>query len=268
MVTDSSMQIRRPDNYRNKLLIIIAVSVILHILFILFMPIIKRHYPGFTPVSMVREIARKIPTPLQRETVVREVEPIQTKAPELEIPKPKLPELILSKTPPAKNAFTPEPVRTIDFPAKMVELDQPADDMINYQYADMSLKRSTNEVSSNIKSVLGSIKISNAPPVTGGPTLETRYPKLPEGFDVRAFTKRFYPEEMQRRGRQATIKLVVAVDEEGRVSNPVIVEGSRWTEFDEAAKKCALALRYEPALQNGVPIKIPRFQITIIFELD
>ena len=65
-----------------------------------------------------------------------------------------------------------------------------------------------------------------------------------------------------------TRALQAVVDEEGRVTNPVILSSSRkGVGFEVAALHAVLRWRYEPATSNGVPVPV-YFTIVVTFGLN
>jgi TonB family protein len=80
----------------------------------------------------------------------------------------------------------------------------------------------------------------------GSATVLSRIPVLLNLSDLRAILQRFYPEEARSRGREATVVLDIHINPGGRVTSVDIVR-SGGADFDEAAKKAALLLRFSPA---------------------
>ena len=85
----------------------------------------------------------------------------------------------------------------------------------------------------------------------------TRLPQLLNLGDLRAILKRFYPEEERLRGRQGTVVIDLHVDADGRVTSVEIVRSAA-PDFDEAAKRVGLLLRFSPAYLGAqkVPVKL------------
>lgn len=75
-----------------------------------------------------------------------------------------------------------------------------------------------------------------------------------------------YPEEARAQGREAEVRLLITVDEQGVVSDPEVVEAVG-SGFDEAALAAALSLKFSPARVNGEPRKV-RIGFQYFFTLD
>jgi hypothetical protein len=58
------------------------------------------------------------------------------------------------------------------------------------------------------------------------------------------------------RAGRASVELEVHVDESGRVTEALAVGGSRDTAWVEAARRCALGMRFYPALRAGQPVAV------------
>lgn len=63
-----------------------------------------------------------------------------------------------------------------------------------------------------------------------------------------------YPETLKSQGIEANVPVVVSIDETGKVTEVKIAKSSSYAEFDEAARKAALAELFEPATRDGVPV--------------
>jgi periplasmic protein TonB len=63
-----------------------------------------------------------------------------------------------------------------------------------------------------------------------------------------------YPEKYKAQGIEAAVTVMVSLDPSGKVKSVKIIKGSGYKEFDEAARKTALAEEFEPATRDGTPI--------------
>jgi TonB family protein len=94
----------------------------------------------------------------------------------------------------------------------------------------------------------------------------TRLPQLLNLGDLRAILKRFYPPDALDRRQEATVVIDLHVDVEGRVVSAEIVRHAT-PDFDEAARRAALLLRFSPAYKG--PHKVPvKLRQAIEFKLE
>jgi protein TonB len=63
-----------------------------------------------------------------------------------------------------------------------------------------------------------------------------------------------YPEKFKAQGIEAAVTVMVSLDPGGKVKSVKIIKSSGYKEFDEAARKTALAEEFEPAKRDGTPI--------------
>ncbi len=76
-----------------------------------------------------------------------------------------------------------------------------------------------------------------------------------------------YPPTLKAQAIEADVEVLVFIDATGKVTNVKILRESTYPEFNEAAKKAALAQAWEPATRNGEPMASTkkyayRFRIT------
>jgi len=76
-----------------------------------------------------------------------------------------------------------------------------------------------------------------------------------------------YPPTLKAQGVESDVEVLVFIDTTGKVTNAKILHESPYPEFNEAAKKAALAQAWEPATRNGEPMPSTkkysyRFRIT------
>ncbi len=63
-----------------------------------------------------------------------------------------------------------------------------------------------------------------------------------------------YPPTLKAQGVESDVEVLVFIDATGKVTNVKILHESPYPEFNEAAKKAALAQTWEPATRNGEPM--------------
>ena len=63
-----------------------------------------------------------------------------------------------------------------------------------------------------------------------------------------------YPEVLRTQGIEASVTVLVTLDATGKVTSVKIIKSGGFPEFDEAARKTALAEQFEPAMRDGNPI--------------
>jgi TonB family protein len=76
-----------------------------------------------------------------------------------------------------------------------------------------------------------------------------------------------FPPTLKAQGIEGDVDVLVFIDAAGKVTNVKILRESQYPEFNEAAKKAALAQAWEPATRNGEPMPSTkkysyRFRIT------
>jgi TonB family protein len=76
-----------------------------------------------------------------------------------------------------------------------------------------------------------------------------------------------YPPTLKAQGVESDVEVLVFIDATGKVTNVKLLHESPYPEFNEAAKKAALAQTWEPATRNGEPMPSTkkysyRFRIT------
>lgn len=113
----------------------------------------------------------------------------------------------------------------------------------------------------------------------GGPQ-ESGLPSLPIGIDTNWYLARqvdvhpkaigdiepAYPDEARRRNLEGTLKLMLKIDDLGRVQSAEVVEAMPPDMFDEAALAAFRAARFQPALKDGRPVRYQAY-IRVEFRL-
>lgn len=81
-------------------------------------------------------------------------------------------------------------------------------------------------------------------------------PRLENAPEVQAALEEVYPAALKEAGVGGTVVLWMYVDEDGRVTNTVVKEGSGHSELDEAAESVAATMSFTPALNEGSPTDV------------
>ena len=99
----------------------------------------------------------------------------------------------------------------------------------------------------------------NKGPTTVKPTANAVATRIPVAGVVFAQAKRKkevkpeFPPTLKTQGIEGDVPVIVWIDETGKVTAVKILKESPYPEFNEAAKKAAMADEFEPATRNGVP---------------
>jgi protein TonB len=75
-----------------------------------------------------------------------------------------------------------------------------------------------------------------------------------------------YPEEAKRRNQEGTLKLMLKIDDLGRVQSAEVVEATPSGVFDAAALEAFKSARFQPAMREGRPVRYQAF-IRVDFKL-
>ena len=117
--------------------------------------------------------------------------------------------------------------------------------------------------------------------VTRGTQQDTGFPSLPIGIDTQWYLARqvdkqpkaigsiepVYPEEAKRRDIEGTLKLMLKIDDLGRVLSAEVVEASPPGVFDKAALAAFRDARFSPAMKDGRPVRYQAY-IRVDFKLE
>jgi len=76
-----------------------------------------------------------------------------------------------------------------------------------------------------------------------------------------------YPEEARRRNQEGTLKLMLKIDELGRVKEAEVVEAQPPGMFDEAALAAFRNARFQPAMKDGRPVRYQAY-MRVDFKLE
>jgi len=99
-----------------------------------------------------------------------------------------------------------------------------------------------------------------------GPNVLSRLPQLINLSDLSAILRRFYPEEARAHGIEGTVVLDLHIDTDGHVKSVDIVR-SGGRDFDTAAQKAAMLLRFTPAFMGSQRVAVKMRQ-AIQFKLE
>ena len=94
----------------------------------------------------------------------------------------------------------------------------------------------------------------------------SRLPQLKNLADLDAILRRFYPEEARARQVGALVVLDIHIDRDGEVTSADIVR-SGGSDFDAAARKAAMLLRFTPAFLGSQRVAV-RMRQSIQFKLE
>jgi protein TonB len=94
----------------------------------------------------------------------------------------------------------------------------------------------------------------------------SRIPQLLNLSALRAILQRLYPETARSQGRQGMVVLDLHIDTEGHVKSVDVVQ-SGGADFDDAAKRAALLLRFTPAFLGSQRVAVKMRQ-AIQFKLE
>jgi len=75
-----------------------------------------------------------------------------------------------------------------------------------------------------------------------------------------------YPDEARRRNQEGTLKLMVKIDDLGRVRDVEVVEADLPGVFDAAALEAFSNARFQPAMKDGHPVRYQAY-IRVMFKL-
>ncbi|OCQ22770.1 hypothetical protein A7985_02085 [Pseudoalteromonas luteoviolacea] len=76
-----------------------------------------------------------------------------------------------------------------------------------------------------------------------------------------------FPRKAAERGQEGWVQLSYVVNEKGEVESAVVEKSSGITSFEKAALKAVKKWQFEPAVQNGKPIKQCKSQVQMDFKL-
>ena len=77
-----------------------------------------------------------------------------------------------------------------------------------------------------------------------------------------------YPQRAQARGLEGWVQVQFTITATGMVKDPVVVNAEPRNIFDDAALKAIARWRYNPKVENGVPIERVGVQTRLVFQLE
>lgn len=115
----------------------------------------------------------------------------------------------------------------------------------------------------------------------GPEQITSNLPSLPLGVDTSWYLARqvdvqpralgkvepVYPPEARRRNQEGSLKLMVKIDNLGRVQEAEVVEAHPPGVFDEAALEAFRKARFHPAMRDGRPVRMQAY-IRVDFKLE
>jgi protein TonB len=122
---------------------------------------------------------------------------------------------------------------------------------------------------------------STSAEVSRGTKQDTGLPSLPIGIDTHWYLARqvdkqpkaigsiepVYPDEAKRRDLEGTLKLMLKIDDLGRVLSAEVVEATPPGVFDKAALAAFRDARFTPAMKDGRPVRYQAY-IRVDFKLE
>lgn len=127
--------------------------------------------------------------------------------------------------------------------------------------------------------------VTAAPPASPavsapGPAAQTASAPLGIGIDTTWYDARqvdvhahavapivpLYPDEARRRNQEGTLKLLLKIDDLGRVRDAEVLEADLPGVFDEVALEAFKNARFHPAMKNGRPVRYQAY-IRVVFKL-
>lgn len=123
-------------------------------------------------------------------------------------------------------------------------------------------------------------EIRPTPIAAGQPARSEKSPTLGVGVDTTWYLARQvdkaaraadsivpeYPEEARRRNQEGSLKLMVKIDDLGRVRDVEVVEADIPGLFDAAALEAFRQARFQPAIKDGRPVRYQAY-IRVVFRL-
>jgi protein TonB len=120
---------------------------------------------------------------------------------------------------------------------------------------------------------------ANSPPIAGtdspsvGPAATPALPTVPLGVDTTWYQTRQvdsqpralmrveprYPEQARRRNLEGSLKLMLKIDDLGRVQSAEVVEANPPGVFEETALEAFRKVRFQPAMKDGRPVRIQAY---------
>lgn len=118
-------------------------------------------------------------------------------------------------------------------------------------------------------SVAGSASAKGAASPAAGSSNASASPGHPLGIDTTWYSFRQldsppsalekiepdYPHEARRKNQEGSVKILIRIDDLGRVQSAEVVEAHPAGLFDEAALKAARKTRFQPAIKDGRPVR-------------
>jgi protein TonB len=129
--------------------------------------------------------------------------------------------------------------------------------------------------------VAAPVAVAPLPPASVGPTSPSSLPSLPLGIDTTWYQARqvdshpkaigriepVYPEEARRGSVEGSLKLMVKIDDLGRVIAAEVVEARPPGIFDRAALDAFRDARFQPAIKDGRPVRYQAY-MRVDFKLE
>ncbi len=178
-----------------------------------------------------------------------------------EKPKPKEPEperVVKPPPPPKKRAVEPPPEKAPpEKPGKPVRVVGLTLDSTSQGGSGPSFAVGNTRQGETDKRATDPKKMAKVPPPLSPNQTASRIPTAGAKYVLprrKRPIKPPYPVELLAQGIEAAVTVMVSLDTSGNVKNVKIIKSSGRAEFDESARKTALAEQFEPATRDGTPI--------------
>ncbi len=198
----------------------------------------------------------------------------------LETPAPGAEAEIPSPTDATQTA--PTPIEEAQQPALLAS-SQPSPATLHASASPATVTEAKNPaaiISANSPSPVSQPSVGTISP-SAAPTSASTLPSLPLGIDTTWYLARqvdtqpramgriepAYPEEARKRNLEGTLKLMLKIDDLGRVQSAEVVEANPSGVFDEAALGAFRKARFQPAMKDGRPVRYQAY-IRVDFNLE
>lgn len=198
----------------------------------------------------------------------------------MEAVEPRQPEVMPAQTDPAA-ASTESPPPTPEPGAQAAILTGQATSSLPIPEPAPPAVTATAEPAPPVSAAASHGPASRPAPTSVGPPVTSSLPSLPMGIDTTWYQARqvdvqakaigrvepVYPLEAQRRNQEGTLKLMLRIDDLGRVLSVEVVEANPPGVFDEAALEAFRKARFQPAMKDGRPVRYQAY-IRVDFKLE
>lgn len=221
--------------------------------------------------AMVINARLALPTPEAPATLPQVIPEPEPEPPAEVVAQPVVPPVVVPQ--PLLTSNVPSPAPPLPLPATPAAAVEPAPAPIPTPSPVPAAARpsqpETRPVSTPATAVVGATPAHNGPNTPLSIGIDTTW-YLARQVDVHALAQGSivpeYPEKARRRGQEGALKLMVKIDDLGRVRDVEVVEADLPGVFDEAALEAFRNARYHPAMKDGRPVRYQAF-IRVTFRL-